>query len=63
MQKRLRFAARATGTELQLSWRHEYPQTLNIGAENSTAVTCDDKLVLDGLKGTSNNSGSAKGAT
>ena len=52
MQKRLRCAARATGTELQLSWQDEYPQTLNIAAEKSTAVTCDDKLVLDGLKPT-----------
>jgi hypothetical protein len=52
MQKRLSCAARATGTELQLSWQHKDPQTLNIGAENSTAVTCNSKLVLDGLKPT-----------
>jgi len=52
MQKRLRCAARATGTELHLSWQHENPQTLNIGAEQTTAVTCNHKLVLDGLVAT-----------
>ncbi len=48
IQKRLRCAARATGTELHLSWQHEYPQTLDIAAENSVAVTCEKKLLLDG---------------
>ena len=52
MQKRLRCAARATGTELYLSWQHEFPQSLHPGAKHSTAVTCNDKLVLDGLKPT-----------
>ena len=52
MQKRLRCAARATKNELHLSWQHEYPQTLNVGAEQTTAVTCNNKLVLDGLVAT-----------
>lgn len=52
MQKRLRCAARATGNKLHLSWKDEYPRTLNIDAEQSTAVTCNDKLILDGLKPT-----------
>ena len=52
MQKRLRCAARATGTELYLSWQHEYPQTLNIGAEQTIAVTCNDELLIDGLTST-----------
>ena len=52
MQKRLRCAARATGTELQLSWRHENPQALNINAGNTIAVLSNNKLILDGLAST-----------
>ena len=52
MQKRLRCAARATGTDLHLAWQHEYPQALNIGARHATAVSCNNKLVLDGLAAT-----------
>ena len=49
MQKRLRCAARATHTDLQLSWRHEPPSSLNIGAEHSVAVTWNNELLIDGL--------------
>ncbi len=57
MQKRLRCAARATNTEIHLSWRDESPQHLNILARESIAVTCysttgEDKLLIDGLKST-----------
>lgn len=51
LQKRLRCAARTTGSELHLSWQHEHPQAPGI-AENSVAVTCKNKLVLDGLRST-----------
>ena len=49
MQKRLRCAARATDTDLHLSWQHENPQTLNIGARHSIALRYKNKLLLDGL--------------
>lgn len=49
MQKRLRCAARATGTDLHLFWQHEYPQALNINTSNTIAVYCNNKLLIDGL--------------
>lgn len=52
MQKRLRCAARATGTDLHLSWQHEYPQALDIGARHDIAVSRDNILLLDGLAST-----------
>lgn len=54
MQKRLRCAARSTGIDLQLSWQHEYPDRLNIGAIHDIAVTHNHKLLLDGLETTEN---------
>ena len=50
MHRRLRCAARATGTKLHFSWRNEYPQALKLNAEHASAVTLDGELVLDGLK-------------
>ena len=52
MQKRLRCAARATHTDLHLSWQHEPPPPLNMGSGNSVAVIWNNKLVIDGLKRT-----------
>ncbi len=49
IQKRLRCAARATGSELQLSWLHEYPQTVFENARHSIAVSNNNELLIDGL--------------
>lgn len=49
IQKRLRCAARTTGCELQLSWLHEYPQTVFENAKYSIAVSSNNRLLIDGL--------------
>lgn len=52
IQKRLRCASRAINAELELSWQHEQPQYLFSNTNKSVVVTCDNKILIDGLVST-----------